>query len=86
MTLDDSKLLLMLCCAGLHLLRPYCVPGTTLRAFIIIMMANAPMALSEGPTVSAAVWINPFTLSGVGTTVASMRPRGGSMCESSWRS
>lgn len=86
MTLDDGTLLLVLCCAGLRLLSPYLVPGTTLRAFIIIMMANAPMALSEGPTVSVAMWINPFTPSGVGTTVFSMRPRGGSMCKSSWRS
>lgn len=38
------------------------MPGTMLRAFIIIAMANSPMALVEGLTVSAVTGITPCTL------------------------
>lgn len=60
MTMDNGRLLSVLCCAGLHLLSPYCVPGTVLRAFITIAMANSLMALIEGLTVSAVPGIAPF--------------------------
>ena len=42
-------------------MEPYCVPGTVLRAFMIMTMALGPVTLSEGPAVSALMQTDPLT-------------------------